>query len=139
MQHQYQRREPVLDKRVHFMMPIGDFIKTFVDTKEIAGVCVYVLCDENGRRYVGQSNRDNYSRIKEHFDGTSKDKIYESYLKGIKFYVEQIVVGWKDIDIFNVNDAETYYIAHFDSFNNGYNQTKGNHQTNKAKIDVLES
>ena len=138
LQHQYRRREPVLDKRVHFMMPIGDFIKTFVDTKEIAGVCVYVLCDENGRRYVGQSNRDNYSRIKEHFDGTSKDRIYESYLKGIKFYVEQIVVGWKDIDIFNVNDAETYYIAHFDSFNNGYNQTKGNHQTNKAKIDVLE-
>lgn len=135
LEKHYARRKPKIDQDIKFMMPIEEFISMIEKNEIMAGVCIYILCDENGKRYVGQSNRDDYSRIKEHFNGSSKDAVYEAYQKNTQFYVEQIVIGWEDNIPFNLNDAEAYYINYYDSFDDGYNKTRGNHQENRGKFD----
>ena len=131
----YHRRRPKIESRVKFMIPFEEFKKNKLHNL-YAGVCVYVLCDSKGKRYVGQSSRGNYTRIKEHFTGETKDNVYNAYMGGVPFFVEQIVIGWEDSMPFNLDDAEAYFIDYYNSCVNGYNETRGNHQENKGRLDI---
>lgn len=123
-------RKPKIDNRIKYMMNIDEFLENKL-WKISAGVCIYVICDENGERYVGQSTRNDYSRIKEHFDRKSEDRIYQKYnRKERQFYIERIIIGWKNDIPFNLDEVEAYYIAYYDSYENGYNENKGNHREN---------
>ena len=124
LQTRYIMRSPVIDKRVHFMTPIEEFID--LSKKMLFPAHIYILCDENGHRYVGQSKSGHCSRIEKHYRNQKKG-MFNDYDTDVKLYVERIIIGWKDDLIFNLDDAESYYIAYYDSYKLGYNRTNGNH------------
>ncbi len=133
LERQYYIRKPKFETRVSFMKPINDFLTEKL-YNILAGVCIYVLCDINGNRYVGQSSANNYFRIKQHFMDTN-DNIYNAWKSGIDFFVERIIIGWGNCMPFNLDDAETYFISYYDSYKNGYNRNGGNHQEFKGRFD----
>lgn len=75
---------------------------------------------ENGKVYIGQSIKP-YERYKQHFYGNSPFDIELRALGADAFTFEIIDrVAAKDAD-----DKEISWIRHYDSFNNGYNSTRG--------------
>jgi len=116
-----------IDSRIPYKISINDFQELINKKKYITGPHIYILTDENGKRYVGQSNRNNYSRIVEHFHKQSKDAVNKEFCNGTNFYVEKIIVGWNTTVSFNLNVAESFFIGLYDSCDNGYNCTRGNH------------
>lgn len=136
------RKEPNYDMRIPFMCPIAQFL----DEKMYllaGGRCVYILRDEEGKAYVGQSALNDYSRIKDHFkreSGTEcTDQVTQAYNNGMKFFIERIITEWGDGTPFNLDDVETHFIKYYNSFENGYNQTRGNHRELNDKFDVYLS
>lgn len=114
----------VIDPRFPHMISIEDF-EGFVKERNCrTSQYIYILIDENGKRYVGQSTRSDFSRILEHFDRNSGKEIYEAYKSGIKFYVEAIIINW--YVPFVLDEVERYYIEKYKAFENGYNKTHGN-------------
>lgn len=91
--------------------------------------CVYrIVCFPTAKIYVGQTNRPKVRR-KEHFGslkaGTHcNQRLQFAYNKygHHSFYFEILE---RNIPASSINDREIYWIAHFDSYENGYNLSPG--------------
>lgn len=81
---------------------------------------------ENGKCYIGQTTKTLEHRKREHLD-SAKNPIFRFH-RAIKMYGADKFI-WEVIDTANtvdeLNEKEGYWIEHYDSYNNGYNDTKG--------------
>lgn len=91
----------------------------------------YIYCITNkinGKKYIGQSKRDNGIRIKEHFqvaqDNHTNLHLYNSIRKYGKdnFTIEMLKNNIPECEL---DKWEIYYIQKYDTLINGYNNTKG--------------
>lgn len=87
-----------------------------------------IVCFPTGKVYVGQTTNAKIRRYV-HFYDLSRGYHHNDYLQRAynkwganAFYFEVLESG---ILPGNVNEREVYWIAHFDSYNNGYNATPG--------------
>lgn len=122
--------DPIFDSEISFMTPIDKFLEEKQST--IIGPAIYILCDKDGKRYVGQTQRSVYSRIREHFSDSCNDGVHQAFISGMSFFVERIIVGWKNhLRFIQLDDVEKYYISYYNSSNEnlGYNKNGGNAQT----------
>lgn len=87
-------------------------------------VGVYVLYNKTqDMYYVGQATRT-VDRLKNHLLGHGNGDVYADYKYGDEFLVSIIPY---DLSQGTLNDMEANFIEYFDSFENGYNKTRGNH------------
>lgn len=83
---------------------------------------VYVLFNENKNKYyVGQS-KNIVHRVKNHIEGRGNAHLFADLKYGDIFYVHLIEFT---SEFRSLNEQEKYYINIYDSFNNGYNKTRG--------------
>jgi group I intron endonuclease len=86
-------------------------------------------CIPTGKKYIGQTIKNNFNlRIVEHFADCKKyDHKFANALK--KHGKENFI--WGVVEEYNIsilNEKEIYWIAEYDTFNNGYNTTTGGNQ-----------
>lgn len=101
-----------------------------------------IVCFVTGKCYVGQSN-DPKKRRRDHFyllnSGSHENPLlqraYNKYGKGA-FYFEILESNIPSLE--EVNEREISWIAHFDSFHNGYNLTLGGKNTGGANCRPCE-
>lgn len=91
----------------------------------------------NGKCYIGQS-RDIEARWQKHLSAykSSPDwELYRAFKKyGISKFTFEIV---EECQINELNEREIYWIAQYDSFNNGYNMTLGGEACNGTNDKVV--
>lgn len=85
-----------------------------------------IVCFATGKCYVGQTN-DPQTRKRNHFSLLKKNKHYNVHLQNAynkygKFYFEVLE---RNISVVDINQREIDWIIHFDSYENGYNLTRG--------------
>lgn len=91
---------------------------------------VYVILNQTlNKTYVGQSIHV-MKRLRDHFSGHGKGNtgsalLYRDYYSGNGFLITVIPIHDAPTD--NLNRLERILIAEFDSFETGYNKTRGNH------------
>lgn len=110
----------------------------------MTGVIYKFTSKTTGKFYIGQTLKHRLKgRIQRH-----KTQIYDCH-----FYRARDKYGFDDflfeileeIDIKDLNNRESYWIAFYDSFNNGYNSTKGGDGGNtyakrtKEQMDITKS
>ena len=79
---------------------------------------------ETNECYIGQSI-DVYGRLKQHSSNKyDENDWHQRFQKYPELYTFEVLVRCKPEDL---NDEEAYYIYKYNSVNNGYNKTKGNH------------
>lgn len=90
---------------------------------------IYIIKNKiNKKVYIGQTTTDLQTRFNQHFKNstikTRHYKIYNAIKKYGKenFYIEKIE---DKIPIENLNDKEIFYIEFYNSYEKGYNSTKG--------------
>lgn len=86
--------------------------------------CIYMYTNKiNGMRYIGQTKCRIQKRDWEHWnkDNSYIDRALRKYGKD-NFSLEILE---DSVDNENLDEREIYWIAYYDSFNNGYNLTKG--------------
>ena len=103
---------------------------------------IYIIKNKcNEKVYIGQTMQSVHERFTQHLKPSTikkrgSYKIYNAINKYGKenFYYEILEdnVNLKDID-----DLEIYYIAEFDSYNNGYNSTNGGDSKTICKIQDI--
>ena len=94
-------------------------------------VSIYKITNtENGKCYIGQS-RDIKARWQKHLSSYKSYPDYELYRAfkkyGISKFTFEII---EECQIEELNEREIYWIAQYDSFNNGYNMTLGGEACN---------
>ncbi len=91
----------------------------------------------NGKCYIGQS-RDIEARWKKHLSvyKSSPDwELYRAFKKyGISKFTFEII---EECQINELNEREIYWIAQYDSFNNGYNMTLGGEACNGTNDKIV--
>lgn len=110
----------------------------------------YIYCitnNVNGKQYIGQTKRNNITRLKEHF------QIAENTRKNLHLYNAIRKYGRENFSITILKDGlveddldkwEMYYIGLYDTFNNGYNNTvggggvRGYHHTDETKRKISD-
>lgn len=91
---------------------------------------VYVILNQTlNKTYVGQSIHV-MKRLRDHFSGHGKGEtgsalLYRDYYSGNGFLITVIPIHDAPTD--NLNKLERILIAEFNSFETGYNKTRGNH------------
>lgn len=92
---------------------------------------------ENGKCYIGQS-RDIEARWQKHLSSykSSPDwELYRAFKKyGISKFTFEIV---EECQIEELNEREVYWIAQYNSFNNGYNMTLGGEACNGTNDKIV--
>lgn len=88
--------------------------------------CIYIIKNSvNDKVYIGQTSTDISIRMRAHRYSSKykQGKLYDAMRKlGVnKFWIELICHCNNDL----LNQTEIEYIAKYDSFNNGYNSTRG--------------
>lgn len=91
--------------------------------------CIYrIVCFASGDVYVGQTNAAK-TRKNGHFGKLKQNKHHNQHLQDSfnkygqqSFYFEVIE---KDLSVDSIDEREMYWIAHFNSYHNGFNQTEG--------------
>lgn len=89
--------------------------------------CIYrIVCFKTGKVYVGQT-REYKRRSNAHFNNLRKNKHHSAKLQNAfnkygekSFFIERIE---NDIPRETIDEREEYWIAHFNSFYDGYNMT----------------
>lgn len=112
---------------------------------------IYNITNEiNGHTYIGKTN-NLVRRWKEHCYGNGRtailDKAFKKY--GLEHFVFDIIaqIPFDNIEELNavLNQLEAYYIALYDTFNNGYNATAGGdgtsfyHHSEETKKKISQS
>lgn len=91
----------------------------------------------NGKCYIGQS-RDIKARWAKHlssYKSYPEWELYKAFKKyGIGAFSFEVI---EECTIEELNEREIYWIAHFDSFNNGYNMTLGGEACNGTNDKVV--
>jgi len=82
----------------------------------------------NGKKYIGKTINSFRKRNNDHCSAAKTDKnnchFYNAIRKyGRNSFITEILEKVNTIE--DLNDREIYWIAYHDSFNNGYNMTKG--------------
>ena len=73
--------------------------------------------------YVGQGKKV-FTRVNAHFTGNGNGDVYADYKYGSAFTVR--IVTLESTNYTSLNELEREYIRLFDSYENGYNRTRGN-------------
>ena len=85
---------------------------------------IYILHNErDDLYYVGQATRL-AERVTNHFLGRGNGDVYADYKYGAEFTIKMIPLQATQFD--TLNELERHYITYYDSFENGYNRTRGN-------------
>lgn len=91
----------------------------------------------NGKCYIGQS-RDIEARWAKHlsaYKSSPEWELYRAFKKyGIGAFSFEVI---EECTIEELNEREIYWIAHFDSFNNGYNMALGGEACNGTNDKVV--
>ena len=99
---------------------------------------------KTGRVYIGQTVRPLNRRYAS--GGVVKSWIDERTERGSQRFIEELIerdfVVTEVLDVafckWHLNTLEVYYIDKYDSYNNGYNNTAGNHITDDGKEEFME-
>lgn len=92
--------------------------------------CIYrIYCFANGKSYVGCTRQSFQARINRHFADLRQwrhpnSHLQKAYLK-YPHYTFWAEVLEENVQIKKLGEREIYWIAHFDSYHNGFNQTPG--------------
>lgn len=103
------------------------------ETGKYEGFIYKISSTETDNEYIGQTTKkDIYARYKDHLSASKNQD--QALYRGIRlhgadtFHVELIkkFEAYTNKDIHNIlNDMEKYYIAKYDTYHNGYNETPG--------------
>lgn len=103
---------------------------------------IYLISnDVNNKLYVGQTVQTLRKRFTGHCCYSKSDRSDRMLIKRAihkygkdKFHISLI----EECTIDSLNDREIYWIAYYDSYNNGYNLTKGGQSSNYFSLHRLE-
>lgn len=103
---------------------------------------IYLISnDVNSKLYVGQTIQTLNKRFNGHCCYSKSDRSTNMYIKRAihkygkdKFHITLI----EECPINLLNDREKYWISFYDSYNNGYNLTKGGQDSNYFNLHRLE-
>lgn len=103
---------------------------------------IYLISnDVNSKLYVGQTIQSLNKRFNGHCCYSKSDRSVNMYIKraihkyGKKnFHITLI----EECPIQELNEREKFWISFYDSYNNGYNLTKGGQDSNYASCHILE-
>lgn len=120
-----------LKNRASRLSPNAIYVEDFEQYKREAkldkykeeGVYVFTNLSKADKKYVGQSV-DIVNRVDTHLSGRGNKLIYSDIIKGDKLIVEFIKL--KDSGYKGLNSLERSLIARYNSYNSGYNKTRGN-------------
>ena len=107
----------------------------YIEGKEIYGV-IYLVCNiKSGKYYVGQTitgfdNRYPKGWLYDHGRKNSVKHDLELYGEDSFKYDKLFKVAHSQYEL---DKLEAYYIDYYDSYNNGYNETRGNIFTDRGK------
>ena len=91
----------------------------------------------NDKCYIGQTGRNPDTRWKEHLYGsqTADNLLYRAMRKyGIENFIFSVIEECDDVDM---DSEEQYWIAYYDSYNNGYNLTLGGEGGHTVNYDAI--
>lgn len=103
---------------------------------------IYLISNDiNSKLYVGQTIQTLNKRFNGHCCYSKSDRSANMYIKRAihkygrdKFHITLI----EECPINLLNDREKYWISFYDSYNNGYNLTKGGQDSNYLNLHKLE-
>ena len=103
---------------------------------------IYLISNDiNNKLYVGQTIQTLSKRFNGHCCYSKSDRSANMYIKRAihkygrdKFHITLI----EECPISLINDREKYWISFYDSYNNGYNLTKGGQDSNYFNLHRLE-
>lgn len=85
---------------------------------------IYIFSNmNNGKKYVGQSV-NMLSRVNTHLKGYGNEDLHEDMQSGNSFTIQFIKLS--NSGFYTLNSLEKHYITLHNSYNGGYNKTKGN-------------
>ena len=93
----------------------------------------------NGKSYIGQTIQNVKERFYQHCATKCRKAVSNMAIhRAIKKYGKSnfIVEVIEEIDSANLNDRERYWIKYYNSYNNGYNSTKGGQDGCKSFKDL---
>ena len=99
-----------------------EFFEFKKSNKDFSGV--YIIYNKNKDiYYIGQAKQILY-RVNKHFLGRGNGDVYSDYKYGDKFTIKLLDLDTSGYN--SLNELEKDAILTFDSFDNGYNKTRGN-------------
>ncbi len=94
----------------------------------------------NGKVYIGQTIKSLEDRIKGHlrFSQYKEGSVFQKAIKeyGTNNFKWEVICVCPDIN--SLNEREQYYVAFYDSMNNGYNRTSGGINNYKVSDKTIE-
>ena len=135
-EHRKKHYEELCDEEIARTKTIVEQDPTKYDYKvgeEIYGVIYLVYCKPANKYYVGQTTIGFDNRYQNGFFNDKKHKTKDNLKEDLEKYGED---SFEITEIFKVahnkeelDDLEVYYIDYFNSYYDGYNETRGNHRT----------
>lgn len=108
----------------------------------MTGKIYMITNDLNDKIYVGQTIQSLGKRFKNHCCHTKSDRSENMYIKRAihKYGKEHFhIVLLEEVDINLLDEREKYWIERLDSYNNGYNLTKGGQVSKYSEDRKLEN
>ena len=104
------------------------------------GLIYTIFCTINKQRYVGLTTQDVSKRWKEHITQAKNNPSSPLHKSIAKYgsHNHKVRILESDIPIDDLPDREIHWIAEFDTFNNGYNQTTGGETSKTIHENVKE-
>lgn len=85
---------------------------------------VYILHNESKNLYYVGQGKQVLNRVNSHFTGKGNGDVYADYKYGDTWKIKMIAL--ENSGFSTLNELERYAIETYDSYNNGYNKTRGN-------------
>lgn len=127
--HLYKKRDKYLENQKKLIgtptefMSVSEFSKQSRHIQDFRG-CYIIHNQDSNRYYVGQSVHV-VERLVEHMSGRGNPDVYRDMSNGASFSLAMVPLSWTNE--VNLNSQERHLIAHYNSYYNGYNKTRGNH------------
>ena len=104
---------------------------------------IYIITNDiNNKVYIGQTIQKLSKRFNGHCCYSKSDRSSNMYIKRAihkygkdKFHISLL----EEVSIEKLNEREKYWIAYYDSYNNGYNLTLGGQDSNYFNLNRLEN
>lgn len=85
---------------------------------------VYILHNKTKNMYYVGQGKSVLDRINNHFTGSGNGDVYADYKYGDEWTIKAIALNGSNY--YSINELERITIDVYDSFENGYNKTRGN-------------
>ena len=85
---------------------------------------VYIILNQSKNMYYIGQGKEVLNRINSHFTGKGNGDVYADYKYGDTFIIKMISLEGSGYS--SLNDLERHTIFTYNSYNNGYNKTRGN-------------